>query len=185
MEESLDSLLTKKRLFTNFREHTIVVMRYFIRSVKYLLFICILYILLVWIIALTSYTEVVDGWMLLEAQLRSEQGVWLVAAFILLAIFYPRFGFMRGVAQRGSVAGDRVRIDNAMRLYGFEYVGAEGDTLIYRAKGVLKRATFLFEDRLKVRNVEDGIEIVGIRRAVARVVYQLQAYIDNSRYEEK
>ena len=91
-------------------------MRYFIRSVKYLLFICILYILLVWIIALTSYTEVVDGWMLLEAQLRSEQGVWLVAAFILLAIFYPRFGFMRGVAQRGSVAGDRVRIDNARRL---------------------------------------------------------------------
>lgn len=160
-------------------------MRYFIRSVKYLLFICILYILLVWIIALTSYTEVVDGWMLLEAQLRSEQGVWLVAAFILLAIFYPRFGFMRGVAQRGSVANDRVRIDNAMRLYGFEYVGAEGDTLIYRAKGVLKRATFLFEDRLEVRNVEDGIEIVGIRRAVARVVYQLQAYIDNSRYEEK
>ena len=84
-----------------------------------------------------------------------------------------------------SVAGDRVRIDNAMRLYGFEYVGTEGDTLIYRAKGVLKRATFLFEDRLEVRNVEDGIEIVGIRRAVARVVYQLQAYIDNSRYEEK
>ena len=160
-------------------------MRYFIRSVKYLLFICVLYVALVWLMAITSYTEVVDGWMLLEAQLRSEQGIWLVAAFLLLAIFYPRFGFMRGVAQRGSVAGDRVRIDNAMRLYGFEYVGTEGDTLIYRAKGVLKRATFLFEDRLEISATEGGIEIVGIRRAVARIAYQLQAYIDNSRYEEK
>lgn len=160
-------------------------MRYIIRSVKYLLFICVLYVALVWLMAITSYTEVVDGWMLLEAQLRSEQGIWLVAAFLFLAIFYPRFGFMRSVVQQCDLVRDRVRIDNAMRLYGFEFAAQEGDKLIYRAKGVLKRATFLFEDRLEISATEGGIEIVGIRRAVARIAYQLQAYIDNSRFEEQ
>ena len=82
-------------------------MRYIIRSVKYLLFICVLYVALVWLMAITSYTEVVDGWMLLEAQLRSEQGIWLVAACLLLAIFYPRFGFMRSVVQHCDLVRDR------------------------------------------------------------------------------
>ena len=68
--------------------------RYIIRSLKYLLFISVLYVALTWLMSVTSYNSQVDMWTLLEAQLRSEQGVWLVVAFVALAIFYPRFGFM-------------------------------------------------------------------------------------------
>ena len=157
--------------------------RYIIRSLKYLLFISLLYVALVWVVALTSYSDMVDGWVLLEAQLRSQQGAWLVATLVVLAAFYPRFGFMRSEVAKCDIVADRVRIDNAMRVHGFEAVGTEGDAIIYRAKGVIKRLGLLYEDRLEVRAVEGGVAIVGIRRAVARVAYQLQAYINNSRFE--
>ena len=57
--------------------------------------------------------------------------------------------------------------------------------LIYRAKGVVKRLTYMYEDRIEVRSVDGGVEIRGIRRAVARIAYQLSAYIENSRFEDK
>ena len=159
--------------------------RYIVRSLKYLLFISVLYIALVWLMSVTSYSENVDMWLLLESQLRSEQGTLLIVAFIALAIFYPRFGFMRRKVEGVDITRDRIRIDNAMRVYGFMFVGMEGETLVYRANGVIKRLSFMYEDRVEVRVVDGGVEIDGIRRAVARIAFQLSAYIDNSRFEDK
>lgn len=159
--------------------------RYIVRSLKYLLFISVLYIALVWLMSVTSYSEKVDMWLLLESQLRSEQGTLLIVAFIALAIFYPRFGFMRRKVDGVDITRDRIRIDNAMRVYGFMFVGMEGETLVYRANGVIKRLSFMYEDRVEVRVVDGGVEIDGIRRAVARIAFQLSAYIDNSRFEDK
>ena len=159
--------------------------RYIVRSLKYLLFISVLYIALVWLMSVTSYSEKVDMWLLLESQLRSEQGTLLIVAFIALAIFYPRFGFMRRKVEGVDITRDRIRIDNAMRVYGFMFVGMEGETLVYRANGVIKRLSFMYEDRVGVRVVDGGVEIDGIRRAVARIAFQLSAYIDNSRFEDK
>lgn len=159
--------------------------RYIVRSLKYLLFISVLYIALVWLMSVTSYSEKVDMWVLLESQLRSEQGTLLIVAFIALAIFYPRFGFMRRKVEGVDITRDRIRIDNAMRVYGFMFVGMEGETLVYRANGVIKRLSFMYEDRVEVRVVDGGVEIDGIRRAVARIAFQLSAYIDNSRFEDK
>lgn len=90
--------------------------RYIVRSLKYLLFISVLYIALVWLMSVTSYSEKVDMWLLLESQLRSEQGTLLIVAFIALAIFYPRFGFMRRKVEGVDITRDRIRIDNAMRV---------------------------------------------------------------------
>ncbi len=157
--------------------------RYIIRSLKYLLFISVLYVALTWLMSVTSYNSQVDMWTLLEAQLRSEQGVWLVVAFVALAIFYPRFGFMTRRVEGVNIVGDRVRIDNAMRVFDFELVGEEQEVITYRARGVLKRLTFMYEDKIEVRAVEGGVEIKGIRRAVARIAYQLGAYVENSRFE--
>ena len=159
--------------------------RYIVRSLKYLLFISVLYIALVWLMSVTSYSEKVDMWLLLESQLRSEQGTLLIVAFIALAIFYPRFGFMRRKVEGVDITRDRIRIDNAMRVYGFMFVGMEGEALVYRADGVIKRLSFMYEDRVEVRVVDGGVEIDGIRRAVARIAFQLSAYIDNSRFEDK
>lgn len=161
--------------------------RYIIRSLKYLLFISVLYVVLMWLMLLTSPSPkvgVLDLWAMLLQQLNSEQGMWLVVSFLALAIFYPRFGFMTRKVEGVVMERDRVRINNAMRAYGFEFVAMEGENLVYRANGALKRLSFMYEDRIEVREVDEGVEIQGIRRAVARIAYQLGAYIENSRFEE-
>ena len=44
---------------------------------------------------------------------------------------------------------------------------------------------FRSEDRIEVHSVEGGVELRGVRRAVARVALQLKAYIANRRYESE
>ena len=67
--------------------------------------------------------------------------------------------------------------------FGFEVVGQRGEYTVFRAKGFIRRLSFLFEDEVLVRQVGSGIEIAGIRRAVARIIYQLHAYISQKRFE--
>jgi hypothetical protein len=72
-----------------------------------------------------------------------------------------------------------------MHLYGFKLVEDRGDIKIYGAESLLRRITLMFEDRIEVRITDGGIEMQGLRRSVARVAYQLQTYLHNSRFEDK
>lgn len=159
-------------------------MRYIIRSLKYLVFISVLYVALTAVMTYVSYPEL-DVWMLIKAQMLTQRGLMLVIALVVLSLFYPRFGFMSRKVENCTFINDAVRIDNAMALYGFELEREEGGVRYYRAKGLLRRLSFFYEDRLEVREEEGMVVIEGIRRAVARIAFQLEAYIHNSRFEEK
>ena len=124
-----------------------------------------------------------DTMTLLRAQLASDRGVWLVVAFVALALFYPKFGYVRRVIEGADMDADRVRIDNAMQLYGFKFAEVRDGGLVYRAEGVVRRIILLFEDEIIVRRVEGGIEVEGKRRQAVRIIFQLSAYIDNKRFE--
>lgn len=159
-------------------------MKYVIRSVKYLLFLCVLDVALVWLMSFDSALRTVDFVTLLREQLSSESGPWLIVAFVALAALYPRFGFMRRRVEGCNIAKDEVRIMNAMHTYGFKVVGREGDVLRFRKGGFVGRLMLMFEDEIVVRATEGGVELSGLRRTVARVAYQLECYMQNSRYEE-
>lgn len=120
---------------------------------------------------------------LLQMRFAESRGKMLVVAIIVLAALYPRFGFMTSRIEECSYERDGARIDNAMRLYGFKLIEERGDIKIYGADTILRRLTLMFEDRIEVRSIEGGIEIKGLRRSVARVAYQLQTYLHNSRFE--
>ncbi|MBO7265230.1 MAG: hypothetical protein J6U91_03255 [Alistipes sp.] len=123
-------------------------------------------------------------WQQLLTHLNTRNGLYMVIVFILLAAFYPKFGFMRSRIEECDIVEDRVRIDNAMRLFGFRVV-EEGDTkLTYRAEGIVHRLSLMFEDHIEVNKVDGGVELRGLRRSVARVALQLQSYIKNRRYEQ-
>lgn len=154
-------------------------MKYAIRSLKYLLLISVLYVALLWVSSIYTYDGMVDVATLLRAQLGSERGVWLVVAFVALAIFYPRFGYVRRVVSGADIEDDRIRIDNAMKLYGFMFAEVRDGRLVYRAEGIIRRLTLLFEDEILVREVEGGVEIEGLRRSAVRIIYQLNAYIEH------
>ena len=154
-------------------------MKYAVRSLKYLFLICVLYVALLWASSIYTYNGMVDVMTLLRAQLGSDRGLLLIVAFVVLAIFYPRFGYIRRTISGADIEGDRIRIDNAMKLYGFKFVEVREGALVYRAEGIIRRITLLFEDEILVRKVEDGLEVEGIRRSAVRIIYQLNAYIEH------
>lgn len=158
-------------------------MKYIIRSLKYLFVLCVLYVALMWLSSVSTYGGAVDTMTLLRAQLNSDRGVWLVVAFVVLALLYPKFGYVCRRVAGADIEADRVRIDNAMQLYGFKFAETRDGALVYRAEGVVRRVILLFEDEIVVRRTEGGVEVEGKRREAVRIIFQLSAYIDNKRFE--
>jgi hypothetical protein len=162
-------------------------MRYAIRSVKYFILICVLYVALEWAMLTFAPDATIEGLTLgelLTLRFESERGMLLVAAFVGLAAFYPLFGFMKMRIENSSYERDAIRLNNAMRTYGFKLKEERGNVKIYGAEGILRRVTLMFEDEIEVHQVDGGIELRGLRRTVARVGYQFKAYLHNSRFEE-
>lgn len=159
-------------------------MRYLIRAIKYLLLLSALYVALVWAMYLLGAEPQIDPWLQIEAHLRADIGKKMVVVFVILAALYPRFGFMRKRIEGYTTERDKERLQNAMALFGYKLAESHDGVDVYRAEGVLKRLTLLWEDRIEVR-IEDGaLEMKGIRRMVARIAYQLETYIRNSRFED-
>ena len=162
-------------------------MRYFIRSVKYLILLCVLYVALEWLMLFFAPDATIEGLTLgevLNYRLEHDRGMWLVVAFLGLAALYPLFGFMKMRLDNCNYERDAIRLENAMRTFGFKLKEDRGNVKIYGADSILRRALLMFEDEIEVHIFESGIELRGLRRTVARVGYQLSAYIHNSRFEE-
>ena len=157
-------------------------MKYILRSLKYLVILCVLYVGMVWLKLVTEPVSV-TLWEAVEAYLTTERGRLMMVCFVALAALYPLFGFMRSRIADCDIVADRVRIDNAMHVYGFKLVEEREGALVYRAVGIVQRLWFIFEDRVEVRAVDGGVELYGVRRAVARITFQLKAYVANRRYE--
>lgn len=159
-------------------------MRYLIRAIKYLLLLSALYVALVWAMYLLGAEPQIDPWLQIEAHLRADIGKKMVVVFVILAALYPRFGFMRKRIEGYCPERDKERLQNAMAVFGYKLAESHDGVDVYRAEGVVKRLALLWEDRIEVR-VEDGaLEMKGIRRMVARIAYQLETYIRNSRFED-
>lgn len=159
-------------------------MRYLIRAIKYLLLLSALYVALVWAMYLLGAEPQIDPWLQIEAHLRADIGKKMVVVFVILAALYPRFGFMRKRIEGYRPERDKERLQNAMAVFGYKLAESHDGVEVYRAEGVVKRLTLLWEDRIEVR-IEDGaLELKGIRRMVARIAYQLETYIRNSRFED-
>ncbi len=159
--------------------------RYLIRSAKYLLLLAVVYL---GAMALMYYAGMVrlpgaEGfWATLELQLfATERGRLLIPALVVLALFYPRFGFVKQEVAPCSIQEHRTQIENAFKLQGFVCVKEEQDELIFRGEGLLTRLQYLFEDEIRLRRTPTGIELEGIRRATVRVAYRLEGFLSNLR----
>ncbi len=159
-------------------------MKYILRSLKYLVVLCLLYVAMVWLMSLVEPTSL-GLWEWIMAYVSTDRGRLMVVCFVALVALYPLFGFMRSRVKECDIVADRVRIENAMRVYGFRFIEEHDGVLVYRAEGILHRLWFMFEDRVEVCQVEDGVELRGVRRAVARIAFQLRGYIANRRFESE
>lgn len=106
-------------------------------------------------------------------------GWGMVIVSILLAATYPFFGYTKRSFE-GDIVADREQLDTAARFVGLELVSANGNELLYRAKG-LRRVTMLFEDDIVVRQNGTQIEVEGLRRVSVRFAFDAERYITNKR----
>jgi hypothetical protein len=160
-------------------------MKYIIRSAKYLLLLCVLILAMAWISTLQLPKEAnVDFGSYLVAQYGSPRGILLLVGVLLLALLYPRFGFVSFTVEGCDIKEDGIRIDNAMHHYGFRLVSESEGVKIYRATGLIHRLTLMFEDVIEVRTSPEGVTLSGLRRPAVRIGYLLRSYMDASRFEK-
>ena len=149
-------------------------MRNILKSVKYFVAFCVLYVALVWIATKSSSAGMdINVWDSIVATMQSQRGWMLMAAVVLLSAFYPRFGFMTRKVE-GDMVDDKEQIVKAFELSGFKLLAESEDELKFRGDNVLKRAMMLFEDEITVSQHAQWVIISGNRRGVAKVAYRLE-----------
>ena len=153
--------------------------RYIVCAVKYLLAFIVLYLGLFWLSQRVSGVDVplFDSVMF---TLQTTKGKLLVAAVVVLAAMYPKWGFIVRRVEC-DMTEDREQILAAFQASGFELVAEDGDKMVFHADNVVRRLSFLLEDEICVTQYGQWCEIRGIRRAAARIAYRLDMYMTNKR----
>lgn len=157
-------------------------MKYLIRSVKYFVALCVICMGVVALMLLTG-TSALSAEETLYVMFHTTRYARLLAAIVVLAALYPRFGFIRRRTE-GDMEEDREQLLTAFRAAGFELRGEEEGVLVFRAATLPHRLMLLFEDEIRVSQYGQWIELEGIRRGVARVEYRLDSYLRMKRRHE-
>ena len=155
--------------------------RYFIRSVKYLIALVVLYVGLMAVMHYSQHSPITfaQRWQLMFEQWN---GWGMVIVSILLAATYPFFGYTKRSFE-GDIVADREQLNTAAKFVGLELVSESGNELLYRAKG-LRRVTMLFEDDIVVCQNGTQLEVEGLRRVAVRFAFDVERYITNKRRAE-
>lgn len=155
--------------------------KYLIRSVKYLIVFCVLYVALLWVMhqfqPFSEHISFGQRWLMMFQN--GWQGWSMVVGTILLATTYPFFGYTKRSIV-GNIVTDREQLNRAAEFTGLVLVEDNGYELTYHAKGV-RRFVLLFEDEVKVRQNGDEVEIEGLRRVAVRMAFDAERYITNKR----
>ena len=142
------------------------------RAVKYFAAFCVIYLAVVWLSVSTMNGYEQSVWDYVWATLQTTRGQLLVVAVVVLSAFYPRFGFITRRVE-WDMEDERDQIIAMFALAGFS-LREEGDgRMVFRADNMLDRLVMLFEDEITVVQYGQWIDITGIRRGVAKVVYRM------------
>ena len=145
-------------------------MKYFIRSLKYFVALCVICVAILALMLATG-TSALTLDQTVYVMFHTSRYATLFAAIVVLAALYPKFGFVVRKVE-GDVEENREQIINAFKSAGFSL-----------RDGPLRKLMLLGEDEIKVSQYGQWIQIDGIRRGVARVEYRLDSYIQMSKHD--
>ena len=147
-------------------------MKYVIRSVKYFLAFCVLYVGVVYLSIMTSKGMDLSVWQYIVAAFATTKGKMLGAAVVVLSALYPRMGFMTRRVEC-DMEQERDYLLQMFAVAGFSLKEESEGRMVFRADNILSRLVMLFEDEITVEQYGQWIDITGIRRGVAKVVYRM------------
>ena len=156
-------------------------MKYFIRSLKYFVALCVICVAILALMLATG-TSALTLDQTVYVMFHTSRYATLFAAIVVLAALYPRFGFVVRRVE-GDIEENREQILNAFRSAGFSLRSDEDGVMTFRADNFGQKLMLLGEDEIKVSQYGQWIVLDGIRRGVARVQYRLDSYIHMTRHD--
>jgi hypothetical protein len=145
-------------------------MKYFVRALKYFAAFCVLYLAIVWLSVMTTKGMDVSAWDYIVANFQTTRGKLLGLAVVVLSAAYPRMGFMTRRVEC-DMEDERDYLLQVFAASGFTLKEESEGRMVFRADNILSRLFLLFEDEITVEQYGQWIDITGIRRGVAKVVY--------------
>lgn len=158
-------------------------MRYFIRSVKFLIALFVIYLAAVWIM-IEAGASMLTMRETLQVLVRTPRGIVLLAAIVVWAAIYPCVGFVSRRVE-GDMTDDREKIIRAFISAGYVLKSEDGEQMRFRAAGLFHKLRLLFEDEIIVSQYGQWIVLDGIRRSVADVQMRLRTGLNNRDDEEQ
>ncbi len=152
---------------------------YIRRSVGYFAKLVLLVAVLYALLYITGSARVSAAYFFRE-MFSSPRGWGLLAALVVLAVAYPRFGYVaRGID--ADMTADRDLIIRALHAERYVLVGeTPGERMSFRAGSGLRRLWMLMDDGVTVRSDgESRIVVDGLRREVVRVEFRMNTYLNN------
>ncbi len=146
-------------------------MKYFVRALKYFAAFCVLYLAIVWLSVMTTKGMDVSAWDYIVANFQTTRGKLLGLAVVVLSAAYPRMGFMTRRVEC-DMEDERDYLLQVFAASGFTLKEESEGRMVFRADNILSRLFLLFEDEIVVEQYGQWIDITGIRRGVARVLYR-------------
>jgi hypothetical protein len=146
-------------------------MKYLVRALKYFAAFCVLYLAIVWLSVMTTKGMDVSAWDYIVANFQTTRGKLLGLAVVVLSAAYPRMGFMTRRVEC-DMEDERDYLLQVFAASGFTLKEESEGRMVFRADNILSRLFLLFEDEITVEQYGQWIDITGIRRGVARVLYR-------------
>ncbi len=145
--------------------------RYFLRAIKYLLFVSILLSIIVLILFYTSeHSSNIMPWQLFEGKYSQ-----LIIFIIAISAIYPIFGYQKKEIIIGNSPDLIDEITRVMKNYQYNEEKIDGNIVTYRHRSFVVKLFRQFEDRITITFKEDGFaDIEGIRKDIVRISSALE-----------
>jgi len=146
--------------------------KYFIRVIKYIVYLAIVFFLLVAIFSITSGTG--QG-IRYENFFRPDTAPQLIIFFVVMSFVYPLIGFIKKkVYLNKSYADDKQTIKEIFLNAKYIVVAEEATTITFRHSSIFIRALRMFEDTIIIDFSENPIIMEGQRRDIFRLARSIE-----------
>lgn len=151
-------------------------MKYIIRAIKYFFYFAFLTTALVTVLV---FIGAVEG----NIEAIFEGGytaLWKMAAFFgVVAAAYPSLAFIkRNIPAKGEFSAMKAEIKEYMADHRYELESETDNALTFRVRGIAGKLAKMYEDRITITSVFDGIQVDGLRKDVIRLATGLEARLN-------
>lgn len=142
-------------------------MKYFIRAVKYFVYLSVLLVLFIYILKVAGLISGSIDDMFINGTKSIPMMALIVAVF---AAIYPQLGFSsRNVPIRGPFSEIEPKITDFMHRRGYILTKKDGENLVYRKSSGFDRIIKMWEDKITFTRTLGGFSIEGLTKEIVRI----------------